>query len=116
MKKGARFLEGKHDFRGFMNVGSEPKEGTERRLMRVRIKKQRGRIVMAFLGEGFLYNQVRIMAGTLLEVGLEKRFPESLEEVLDSRNRKNAGVTLPAKGLCLEKTIYAGDKEERRLM
>ena len=63
-------------------------------------------IRLYFHGTGFLQNQIRIMTGTLLEVGFGKRNPESMKDIIASRDRKMAGVTMEAKGLCLMKVDY----------
>ncbi len=67
-------------------------------------------IEIVFCGSGFLYNMVRIISGTLAEVGLGKRDINSVQTVLDTKDRKYAGATLPPKGLMLEKVFY--DTEE----
>ena len=61
---------------------------------------------MRFHGNGFLYNMVRIMAGTLIEIGAGERRPEDVKNILESRDRQMAGVTAPACGLCLMKVEY----------
>ena len=63
-------------------------------------------IVISVTADGYLYNMVRILAGTLVDAGLHKRTPESIPALLESRDRRQAGPTLPAKGLFLEKVEY----------
>ena len=61
---------------------------------------------MSFTGDGFLYHMVRILAGTLIEVGLHRREPEEMERILASLDREQAGFTAPAQGLCLVSVEY----------
>jgi tRNA pseudouridine38-40 synthase len=70
------------------------------------IEKQEPFITLTFEGSGFLYKMVRIITGTLIEVGRGKRRPESVREILEGKDRKGAGKTAPAKGVCLEKVVY----------
>ena len=69
---------------------------------------------MIFDGNGFLHHMVRIMAGTLLEVGLGEKKPEDMVKILDSKNRQCAGVMAPAKGLFLMEVRYSGGQEKIR--
>jgi tRNA pseudouridine38-40 synthase len=114
IREAAKDLEGEHDFKSFMNVGREV-DTSVRKVYRVRVKRSHGEIIISVLGAGFLYNQVRIMAGTLINVGLEKTKPEDVKMIRDSLDRSQAGQTAHAKGLCLNKTIYKGDKSEGML-
>ena len=76
-------------------------------LIDVKDKEKEKRIYLTFHGTGFLQHMVRILTGTLVEVGLHKRTYESMTELLDARDRKHAGVTAPAQGLCLQKVDYS---------
>lgn len=114
LREAAAFLEGEHDFKGFTNAGRDT-EGSVRLIHRVRVRRRDGELEFMFLGKGFLYNQVRVMVGTLMDIGLGKKAPSLIAEIIRSGDRSLAGDTLPAKGLTLKRTIYAGDKQEERL-
>lgn len=105
MKKAAKFLCGTHDFKGFC-TGRNGKKSTVRTIRGIRIRTYGTVVEMRFRGDGFLYNMVRILAGTLIEVGLGRRTPESMEELLKTRDRTQAGFTAPAKGLILTAVFY----------
>lgn len=107
MQQAALLLQGQHDFKAFQAVGSSVKS-TVRHLHRLAVEEQEaGRILILAEGDGFLYNMVRILVGTLLEVGLCKRSAVEMEAILASRDRSRAGPTVPPYGLCLEKVFYA---------
>lgn len=105
MKQATDLLVGQHDFRGFCTKASK-KKSTIRRLERIDIVEDQGKIVLHFEGDGFLYNMVRILTGTLVEIGIGKRTPESVLPVLHCGERKQAGVTAPAQGLFLVSVKY----------
>jgi len=105
MRAGASFLLGEHDFKAFQAAGSNV-ETTIRTLFSLNIEKQEPFITLTFEGSGFLYKMVRIITGTLIEVGRGKRRPEAVREILEGKDRKGAGKTAPAKGVCLEKVVY----------
>lgn len=105
MRKGAFFLLGKHDFKAFQAAGSSV-GNTVRQIFSVRILEEDNYIRFVFEGDGFLYKMVRNMVGTLVEVGLGKRRAEEILEILKGGDRRYAGFTAPAKGLCLEKVLY----------
>lgn len=106
MKKAAEFFEGTHDFRAFMASGSKIKD-TVRTIKKVQLKKREDdRIIFNFTGEGFLYNMVRIMVGTLLDVGTGKIKPEEVKDIILSKERVRAGKTVPAQGLYLMEVYY----------
>lgn len=102
MRQAARYLEGEHDFKSFCQTGAQV-ESTVRRIYSVELEEQGPELVLRICGGGFLYNMVRIIAGTLMEVGQGKRSPEDMERILDARNRQAAGPTAPAQGLTLVK-------------
>lgn len=104
MAKSASTLTGTHDFTSFMASGSAVK-GTIRNLMRLEVKEENGFITVTAEADGFLYNMVRIIAGTLIEVGRNKRNPD-LSTVLSARDRNAAGWTAPAHGLVLCEVRY----------
>ena len=105
MKQAAAFLEGTHDFRAFCANG-RTKKSTVRTLEQIKIELKAPELSLHFTGNGFLYHMVRILTGTLLEVGMGKRNPEEMAEILASLDRKEAGPMAPAKGLCLWKVEY----------
>lgn len=100
MREAAAYLEGKHDFKSFCQAGAQV-ESTVRLLYLVLVEEQGADLVIRVCGSGFLYNMVRIIVGTLLEVGQGKRAPESMLEILAARDRSSAGPTAPARGLTL---------------
>ena len=106
MREAAGYIKGEHDFKCFQAAGSTPVKTTVRTITALEIKKQGDVITIDVFGTGFLYNMVRIIAGTLIEVGSGKKSPGSLEEIINSKNRDNAGPTAPAKGLTLVKVFY----------
>lgn len=105
MKAAAKLLEGRHDFKAFSSV-KRSKKSTVREICGIDICRRERELQMMFHGNGFLYHMVRIMAGTLMEVGLGKRPPEDIPGILESRNRERAGVTAPPSGLCLYEVEY----------
>lgn len=106
MKKASEYFEGTYDFRGFMASGSSVKD-TIRTITKVQLKKRDdGRIIFNFSGDGFLYNMVRIMVGTLIEVGKGKINPEEIPDIIKSKDRNRAGKTAPAQGLYLVEVYY----------
>ena len=105
MKKAAAGLVGTHDFKGFSSVG-KTKKTTVRTVNFIEITKEASFIRIRINGNGFLYNMVRIIAGTLLEIGTGKLDEGVIDEVLESKVREKAGVTLPASGLKLIEVFY----------
>lgn len=105
MKKGAEALIGKNDFAAFRNVGSSVKT-TERTMKNINIIREDFYVKICLEADGFLYNMARIIVGTLMDVGIKKYNPDYVKKVLDSKDRKMAGRSVPASGLCLEKVFY----------
>ena len=105
MKEGARHLVGKQDFAAFVNQ-LEPGKDTVRTIYAVEMGEEGNRITMTFVGEGFMYNMVRIIAGTLIEVGRGVREPTWVADTVAARDRRLAGPTAPAKGLTLTRVVY----------
>ena len=106
MKEAAKYLEGEHDFKSFCQTGAQV-ESTVRRLYLAEVEEQGTDLVIRVCGNGFLYNMVRIIAGTLMEVGQGKRKPEEMLTILEAKDRKAAGPTAPAQGLMLIKYDFA---------
>ena len=100
MREAAAYLEGEHDFRSFCQTGAQV-ESTVRTIYSVQVEEQGADLVIRVSGNGFLYNMVRIIAGTLLEIGQGRRLPESMTEILEAKSRGAAGPTAPANGLTL---------------
>lgn len=105
MIKATKHFEGKHDFKGFRASGTSNKDSV-RTIYKAEVIKQDDRVFIELTGNGFLYNMVRIIAGTLLDVGLGKIQPEALPEIIESKDRTKAGKTLPAQGLFLVEVYY----------
>ena len=105
MKKAAEYLIGTHDFASFCS-NPRMKKSTVRKVDRIEIQKKGDLLTLTFHGSGFLQHMVRILTGTLLEVGFGKRAPESISDLIDAKDRKLAGFTAPAKGLCMMQVDY----------
>lgn len=105
MQAAARCLEGEHNFRAFAAAGVASKT-FERTLYVCRLQPEGELLRLTCIGDGFLYNMVRIIAGTLREVGRGKILPEEIPDIVESRDRKRAGETAPAHGLTLTYVHY----------
>jgi tRNA pseudouridine38-40 synthase len=105
MSMACTHLVGTHDFKCFQAAGATVKT-TVRTLYRAEVIRKGSLVHFIFKGDGFLYNMVRIMTGTILQVGMGKTDPESIKSVLESRQRALAGPTMPPCGLCLEYVEY----------
>lgn len=108
MKEAAAFLVGEHDFQSFCGKKMK-KKSSVRNIHAIEIEERDGELQFLYRGDGFLFHMIRIMTGTLLEVGEGKRQPEDMKEILASRTRESAGRTLPAKGLTLLWVKYGSD-------
>ena len=108
MRKAADYLIGEHDFRSFCSVHTGVKT-TVRTIYELKIEKTGSLITIRIKGNGFLYNMVRIIAGTLTEVGRGFRTPEDVRDVLAAGDRDRAGATAPARGLILDRIKYGSD-------
>ena len=104
MEDAAARMLGTHDFSGFS--ADKTKKSTVRHLKSVELHSNGPRLELLFTGNGFLRSMVRILTGTLLEVGMGKREPESVDQVFQSQSRQDAGFTAPPQGLCLIQVIY----------
>ena len=105
MQKAAAYLTGQHDFKSFCG-NPRFKKSTVRTVDSIQIVQKGPYIIFTYHGDGFLQNMVRILTGTLLEVGFGMRQPENMNDVLDAASRKAAGFMAPACGLCLVKVDY----------
>ncbi len=105
MRRAARYMTGLMDYKSFCG-NPRMKKSTVRAVDSIRIEESGGYLRMYFHGSGFLQNMVRIMTGTLLEVGWGDREPEDIPGILAAGDRSKAGFTAPARGLCLMKVDY----------
>ena len=105
MQKAASYLIGEHDFKSFCTVRTQAEE-TVRTIYSLDITKVNDLITIRISGSGFLYNMVRIIAGTLVKIGMGVYPPEKMEEILEEKNRAAAGPTIPARGLTLVSLEY----------
>jgi len=105
MQKAAVYLEGEHDFKSFCSVHAQV-ESTVRTIYSCTVDKEDDIIRIRVTGNGFLYNMVRIIAGTLIEVGAGKTTPEEILEMLEKTDRTVAGPTAPAHGLTMLRIEY----------
>ncbi|MGN0159417.1 MAG: tRNA pseudouridine(38-40) synthase TruA [Brotaphodocola sp.] len=107
MKKAAEQLCGTHDYKSFCG-NKKMKKSTVRTVYSIAIEQSKGSslLTLRYTGNGFLQHMVRIMTGTLIEVGQGKRSPESMADVLRAQDRQTAGFTAPAEGLCLAEVWY----------
>lgn len=109
MQQAASFLQGRHDFKAFQAAGS-PVTNTVRNLICLRVTRTSCTdLAICAIGDGFLYNMVRILVGTLVQVGLGKRLASDMPLILSQRDRLLAGPTAPPHGLYLEKVYYEED-------
>lgn len=115
MNKAAAFFTGFHDFSAFCASGHSVTD-FERYIYHSEWTSEGDCLVYTVTGNGFLYNMVRIMTGTMVEVGLGKRSAESIPELLEKKNRRMAGITAPPQGLYLWEVIYDGSPEEKALL
>ncbi len=102
MREAAAYLEGEHDFKSFCQAGAQT-ESTVRTIYSLTVEEDGPDVIIRVCGSGFLYNMVRIIAGTLMETGEGKREPDDLLRILEARDRGQAGPTAPACGLTLIK-------------
>jgi len=105
MRSAAGLLIGEHDFRSFTSLKSK-KKLTVRTLHALHIEVHAGGMELFFEGDGFLYNMIRIITGTLLEVGHGRFEPQEVGRILEAKDRSKAGPMAPALGLCLLEVLY----------
>lgn len=106
MKAAAEYIMGTHDFKCFQAAGGEEKETTVRTIHSLDIFRDEENVIIEVAGDGFLYNMVRIITGTLVEVGLGKKQAADLPSIIDGLDRRKAGHTAPAEGLYLVEVYY----------
>ena len=105
MEKAIKYFEGEHDFKAFKSSGTSSKSSV-RTIYKTELKKEEDRIIIEITGNGFLYNMVRIISGTLVDVGLGKIKPDAIPQIIESKDRTKAGKTLPPQGLYLINVEY----------
>ena len=105
MQEAADYLVGEHDFKSFCSKGSQV-ENTVRKITELTVKRDGNMVTISVSGNGFLYNMVRIIAGTLLRVGMGMYPPEKVKEILDACDRQKAGPKAEACGLTLVNINY----------
>ena len=105
MSEAVKYFEGEHDFKAFKASGTSSKSSV-RTIYEAKVYQNDEKIFIELTGNGFLYNMVRIIAGTLVDVGIGKIKPEQITEIINSGNREMAGKTLPPNGLYLVKVMY----------
>lgn len=110
MQKAASHFVGTHDFKCCQATGGPEKQSTVRTVMDLQVKQQDEKIIIEITGDGFLYNMVRIIVGTLVQVGLGRIKPDGIEGILQSKDRSRAGPTAPPQGLYLVQVYY--EREE----
>lgn len=112
IRKGAGYLLGTHDFKSFCS-NKRMKKSSIRTIYDIQIEEDTARqlLLFTFTGNGFLYNMVRILSGTLIEIGLGLRSPEDIPNILEGRERNLAGHTAPAKGLFLMQVFYTSSHQ-----
>lgn len=106
MKIGAKFFEGEHDFKAFKSSGTSSKSSVRTIYCAKVLEMPNNRIYIELTGNGFLYNMVRIISGTLVDVGLEKIEPQEVKNIINLKDRNLAGKTLPPNGLYLLNVEY----------
>lgn len=106
MNEAGTYIVGTHDFACFQAAGGQERKTTVRTVHSLSVEKEEKDIVITIEGDGFLYNMVRIITGTLVEVGKGKLDPEILKNIIDSRDRQMAGPTAPPQGLYLAEVYY----------
>lgn len=106
LNKSAKYFVGKHDFTSFCTVDSRKMENMERTIFSFDVKREGDMIIMSVEGDGFLYNMVRIMVGTLLKIQQGKILPDEIPSIIAQKSRNHKGTTAPAEGLYLDKVNY----------
>ena len=105
MKKAVQYFIGEHDFKSFKATGGSTKSSV-RTIYEDDCYRKDDRIYIELTGNGFLYNMIRIIAGTLVDVGLEKIRSEEIIDIIEAKDRSRAGKTLPPNGLFLVNVDY----------
>lgn len=104
MRIAAKLFEGTHDFKGFSTKSK--KKNTQKTISKINIIQNDNEITIDYYGNGFLYNMLRIITGTLLELGYRTRSIDTITQIFETKDRKLAGPTVPPQGLCLINVKY----------
>lgn len=110
MKQAAAFVAGTHDFKCFQAAGGKVMESTVRTVHGIRVSEAGDDVRLEIIGDGFLYNMVRIIAGTLADVGLGRKQPEEMKAMIEGKDRRKAGHTAPPQGLYLSEVFFEKDR------
>jgi tRNA pseudouridine38-40 synthase len=105
MKAASQLLIGTHDFRGFSSERNLDKSCV-RQIFDITIEEKENELILRYWGNGFLYNMVRILTGTLLEIGGGKKEIDIINDIFQNKIRESAGFMVPPNGLFLEKVLY----------
>lgn len=108
MRKGAEYLKGTHDFKGFSSKMKDGRE-TVKTIYDTSIEVKGKRIALSVIADGFLYHMMRIITGTILEIGMGKRQPETIMEIFKNPEKEKAGYTVSGNGLFLKEIFYQED-------
>ncbi|KGN00926.1 pseudouridine synthase [Clostridium botulinum] len=106
MKEASKYFIGAHEFDSFYKKSGSSVKSTLRTIYYCDVTKCEDVIKFTVIGEGFLYNMVRIMAGTLIEAGIGRIKPEDIKSIILAKDRERAGRSLPPQGLCLQEVLY----------
>ena len=106
MNKAAKILCGQHDFSAFC-ANKKMKKSTIRTITDITITEKDSELVISYTGDGFLQNMIRILTGTLLEIGIGRKVPEDISKILELKSRPDAGFTVPPEGLVLKEVYYS---------
>lgn len=115
MEQAAALLIGTKDFKCFQAAGGKELETTVRTIYSARIVSSENFVGLEIIGDGFLYNMVRIIAGTLTDIGLGRKRPEEIPEIINSKDRRRAGHTAPPQGLYLAEVYYEEEKLQKAI-
>ncbi|WP_318036111.1 tRNA pseudouridine(38-40) synthase TruA [Halobacillus salinarum] len=107
MQQACSYIKGEHDFTSFCSTRTDIKGSKVRTITKAELIQDEEELCFVFEGTGFLYNMVRILVGTLIEIGMGERKPEVIPSMIEAENREAAGKTAPAQGLFLWKVHYA---------
>lgn len=112
MDEAGKYLVGEHDFKSFCSVNTTALT-TVRNIISVDVRREGQKVIISVCGNGFLYNMVRIIAGTLIEVGYGKRKPSDIKSILEACDRTKAGPTAPAHGLILSRFEFLEEEKSQ---
>ncbi|MDD5952687.1 MAG: tRNA pseudouridine(38-40) synthase TruA [Oscillospiraceae bacterium] len=114
LNEAAHYYLGSHDFTSFCTLDSRGKGDLVRNVTRSAVTREGNMVIFTVAADGFLYNMVRIMVGTLLRVAQGKFAPEDIPKILEAKDRKASGPTAPPWGLYLNRVFYGGEEHGKR--